>query len=303
MNKNFSIIKTNIGAEVGDTSTAFATLLGRFVNRRYFQILRAINWKNIQPDYTFDTVVGTQRYVLPNDFGKAVSCNDITNSSEIGAVSLESIYSTYGKITDSGEVERYAVLEDTIQSQPTSASVLAIVSSSASDTSQTIFIRGISGGIEVTESVSLTGTSSANSANSYTRVKSISKSATTAGSVTITANSAAVTVATIAAEELITRYKIFIAHYVPAEVITIALPYTIKPLPLNNDYDYPVIDIADLLEIGAMADAWRYKKFFSKAQALEIMFAQQLQDYIWEKENEPNEIKQFVPQGYSRDIY
>jgi len=303
MNKNFSNIKTNIGAEVGDTSSAFATLIGRFVNRRYFQVLRAINWKNIQPDYTFDTVDGTQRYVLPNDFGKAVACNDITNHQEIGATTLEEIYSTYGYITGSGDVERYAIVEDMVKAQPTSSSVLAIVSGSTSDTTQTIFIRGISGGSEVTESVTLTGTTPVNSVNSYTRIKAISKSAVTVGTVTITSNSAAVTNAVIAPEELITRYKVFVAHYVPAEVITIALPYIVKPLPLSNNYDYPVIEIADLLEIGAMADAWRYKKFFSKAQALEVMFAQQLQDYIWEKENEPNEIKQFIPQGYSRDIY
>lgn len=301
MNKNFSNIKTNVGAEVGDTSTAFATILGRFANRRYFQILRAINWRNIRPDYTFDTVVGKQNYVLPNDFGKEIACNDTTNNQEIGRKSLEEIYSTFGTIADSGEVERYAIIEDTVQDQPSSASVLAIVSGSASDISQTIFIRGISDGVEVTESVSLTGTTPANSTNSYTRVKAISKSAATVGKVTITSNSAAVTLAVIAPSELITRYKIFVAHYVPAEVITIALPYIINPLPMSNDYDYPVIEISDLIELGTIADAWRYKKNFGKASAIEVMFAQQLQDYIFSQENQPNEIKQFVPQMYSRE--
>lgn len=303
MNKNFGNIKTNVGAEVGDTSTAFATLIGRFANRRYFQILRAINWRNIRPDYTFDTVNGTQNYVLPNDFGKEVACNDTTNSQEIGRKSLEELYSTYGSISGSGEVERYAIIDDVVQAQPTSTSVLAVVSGSASDTTQSVFVRGISGGVEVSETLTLTGTTPLNTSNSYTRIKSITKSAATTGKVTITSNSAAVTIAVIAPEELITRYKIFIAHYVPAEIITIALPYIVNPLPLNSNYDYPVIEVSDLIEIGTLADSWRYKKNFGKAGVFEVMFAQQLQDYIFNQENQPNEIKQFVPQGYSRDIY
>lgn len=301
MNKSFSTLKTNIGTEVQDTSSAFATIIGTFINRRYFQILRTINWKNVYPDYSFSTVVGTQRYVLPNDFGKAIACNDITNDVEISALSLEELYSTYKTIDDSGTVERYSILDDTVQAQPTSSSVLALVSSSAADTTQTVLIRGISGGVEVYESVTLTGTTPVNSTNAYTRVKAISKSAVTAGKVTITSNSAAVTVATIYGEELETRYKIFLAHYVPAEVIEISLPYIIKPLPLSQSYDYPVIDIGDLIEIGATADAWRYKRQFNKALVLENMFTAMLQTYIFDKENEPNEIKQFVPQMYSRE--
>ena len=301
MNKSFSVIKTNIGAEVIDTSSAFATIIGRFVNRRYFQILRSINWRNINDAYTFDTVVGTQRYVLPDDFGKEISCTDTTNSGELSKFQIDELYSTYKTITGTGSIERYAIVDSPVQAQPSAASTLSIVSSSASDTSQTILIRGISSGVEVYESVTLTGISAATSTNSYTRIKGISKSGATAGYVTITSNSAAVTNAVIPLETLETRYKILIIHYVPTSVSTIALPYIVNPLPLSQDYDYPVIDIADLIEIGAIADCLRYKRQFSKANAYEVNFTHQLNDYIFNKENQPNEVIQFSPQGYSRD--
>jgi len=301
MNKSFLTLKGNVGSEVMDTSTAFATLVGRFLNRRYFQVLRTINWKNINPDYTFNTVVGQQNYVLPEDFGKEISCSSTTTKEQISKFQLDELYGTYKDLNVAGIVERYAVIDSPVQAQPTASSVLAVVSSSASDTTQTVVIRGISGGVEMIESVTLTGTSSVNTTNAYTRVKAISKSASTTGKVTVTSNSAAVTLAVLSPEMLTASYKLAVLHYKPSELITIAMPYIIKPLPMTNDYDFPVIDIGDLLEIGAIADALRYKRQFAKANSYEIMFTQQLNDYIFDKENDPNEIKQFTPYTYTRD--
>ena len=50
------------------------------------------------------------------------------------------------------------------------------------------------------------------------------------------------------------------------------MPYHIKPLPLLSDNDYPIIDIADLLEIGAKADGWKYKRQFAKSREMEGQF-------------------------------
>jgi hypothetical protein len=299
--KSFSVMRGNIGSECQATDSAFATIIGRFINRRYFQVLRAINWNNIQPDYTFDTVASTQRYVLPDDFGKEVSCTETTNNTELARTTLEKMFSDFGDISDEGTVESYCIIEDCVKAHPSASSALAIVSASSADTTQTILVRGISGGVETYESVTLTGTTPANTSNSYTRIKGISKSAVTAGKVTITSNSGAVTQAVIPIETLETQYKLIILHYVPTSVITIALPYVIQPQPLSQTYDYPVIDISDLLEIGALADCWRYKRQFSKAQTMELMFGQQLQDYIWNKENQPNMIYQFIPTVFDRD--
>ena len=304
-NKSFSVLKENIGGEVQDTSTTFATIIGRFINRRYFQILRATNWKNIKPDYSFATVSGTQNYALPDDFGKEIACTDVTNKLGLAKNDLEELYRLYPEaLTAAGSAERYAIYTDVVKAQPTSASVLAIVSSSASDTAITVHIKGIANSVEVYESVTLTGTSAVNSANSYTSIKSISKSAASVGYVTITSNSAAVTNALIPRETLETRYKLIRLHYVPSSVATISLPYIIKPMPLSQTYDYPLLDIGDLIELGSIADAWRYKRQSTKSQQYEILFQQGLQDYIFEMENEPNQITQFSPTTFDKgDLY
>ncbi len=299
MNKSFSVIRGNVGGEIQDSSSAFSTLIGKFINRRYFQVLRSINWQNIQPDYTFSTVASTQRYVLPDDFSKEISC--ASDDTPLQKTTLEKLYEVYGDISDSGIVERYCIIEDCVQAQPTSTSILTIKSSSSADTTQTILVRGISGGVETYESVTLLGTSDATTTNSYTRIKGISKSAVTTGFVTIDSNTAVVTQAIIPKETLVTNYKLIILHNVPSSVTTIALPYITQPMPLSQDYDYPVVDVADILELGALADAWRYKRQFSKAQTLELLFTQNLVQYIFDKENQPNMINQFIPETFDRD--
>jgi hypothetical protein len=303
-NKTFTTMKSNVGSEVMDTSTAFATIIGRFLNRRYFQILRSINWKQINSAHTITLASGTQNYVLPNDFYKEVFVQDVTNNVGIEVVELDELYRYYGdSIADSGSVSRCCIYEDAVIAQPTSASKLAITSSSAADTTQTIQIRGIASGVEVYETQTLNGTAAVASTNSYTRITGISFSAVRAGTITITSNSAAVTNATIPLEMLDVRYKLMKFHYVPTAVATINVPYYIKPFPLSQDYDYPLIDIADLIEIGAIADAWKYKRQLAKAQMYELMFVQGLSDYIFDQENQ-NKVQQFQPATFDRgDLY
>ncbi len=296
-------METNIGQECQDTSSTFATIIGRFINRRYFQILRTINWINIQPDYTFATIANQQNYVLPDDFGKEISCADMTNGLTLRRMDLGELYKDYSDdVDDAGEVSRYVIYTDVVKAQPTSASVLTITSSSTADTTQTIMVRGISSGVETYETLTLTGSpATRNTTNQYTRIKGISKSVVTTGYLTVTSNSGAVTLALIPPEVLETRYKLIKLHYVPASAISIGLPYIISPLPLSQNYDYPVIDCADLIELGSLADVWKYKRQFSKSQSLEIMFNQQLQDLIFDQVNQPNQVHQFLPSVYDND--
>jgi len=302
VNKSFSDILSNVQNEITDTSTTIQGIIKNYINRRYFQILRATNWEYINDSYTFPTIAGTQNYVLPDDFGKPLVVRDATNNKEIKEIDYQALISkNISNFSSSGTPEQYSILEDKIQNQPTSSSILTIVSSSASDTTQSIFVRGISSGSETYETVALNGTSSASTTNSYTRIISISKDTVSSGIVTATSNSGAVTIVSISPVITTPFFKKIAFHYVPASVITISIPYYVKPSPMIDDNDYPIIDIADGIEIGAMADALRYKRQFAKASVFEGQFAQFLNDYIWEKENKPNQVQQFVPATFNRD--
>lgn len=302
MNKTFAQIVANIQNEIQDSTTSMESLIKVYVNNRYFQVLRQINWDAIRDDYTFSTVAGTAKYVLPDDFRKPLSVRDTTNGNELAETSLQKLISDYpSSLTSAGTVERYCLTIEPVQAQPTSASVLAIVSSSSADSTQTITVRGVSSAVEVYEEVALTGTSPVSTTNSYTRVISIGKSAETSGKITITSNSAAVTVAVISPETLTPRFNLIRLHYVPSTAVTIALPYYIKPLPMNSGYDFPVIGVGDLLELGGKADALRYKRQFQKASVFEAQFAAGVADYIFDQENKPNEVTQLMPSTFDPD--
>jgi len=92
----------------------------------------------------------------------------------------------------------------TIQiTQPSSASTLSILSDSSSDTTQHLIIEGIANGQETSEVVSLNGTSSVTSSNSYSYIKGLRLDKATSGTVTVKSNGGAVTNATFSAGDLL----------------------------------------------------------------------------------------------------
>lgn len=86
----------------------------------------------------------------------------------------------------------------------------------------------------------------------------------------------------------------------PASDITVKLPYVVKPTEMSDSSDTPVLDLEDLIEMGALADAWRYKRQFAKASTMEALFEKKLSYYIWEQENKQNQVKMFSPNVYDR---
>lgn len=212
MARDFSVIKTNIGNSVGDTSATTLSLIGVYVNRRYFQVLRSINWRYINEDYTVTLVAGTQDYALPADFATELYAVDITDGKELSAVSLQDLAQNYpGDLTTQGEVKRY-----------------------------TIF--------------------TSDNGSKYIRF-----------------------------------------HYVPSKAATVDLPYIVKPAALSNDTDEPILDLEDLLEVGATADIYRRKREFAKAKDMEVLFQQMISEYIWEHINQANVVHQFKPATFDRD--
>ena len=297
MNKTFADMKTNVGLELQDTSTAFSTMIGKFLNRRYFQCLRYINWDAISPAYTVTLVDGTQDYALPRDFGKAIYAVDSTNNITYEEVRFDDLAGDPSSIYQEGGADKYTIYESPVAVQPTAASAVTIVSTSASDTATTVTIRGTVGGIGRSETITLTGVTPAVGSLSFSHISAISKDATVGG-VTITCNSQ--TVAVMEPELKVVRYKLIRFMPIPSAAATVTIPYHILPLPLTNDDDVPVIDIDDCLEAGARADGWRYKRQGQKASVEEQNYQTLMSDYVYSLENKPNMVQQFKVQPYDR---
>lgn len=211
MGRDFSVIKTNVGNDIQDSTDSMATLIGRYVNRRYMQVLRAINFTYVNDDYTISVTSGTSSYALPADFKTEMYAIDTTNNTPLSRIEFQDLNRDYyNELTTAGKIARYIIFTDD---------------------------------------------SNAN------KIK---------------------------------------FHYTPDANCTVALPYIATPAELSADTDEPVLGLEDLIEIGATADAWRYKRQFQKASVLDMQFTQMFADFVWKMENNPNDTHQFIPTTLDR---
>lgn len=299
INRTYDTIRNNVGTNIQDTSSAMETRIAVYVNDIYFDFLRRINWRAIREDYSFTAT--DQDHVLPTNFGKELTAYDSTNKRKLNITTIEEeVKDDIGQLGSTGTVERYAIIDRKVIQQPPTAGTLTVDSTSASDTTQTFTIRGLNqDGIEVVEDNVLTGLADVTTSNQYSYIVSVSKSAATVGTVRFTR--AGTNIALMAPEMVDYNIKVVRLYATPATNITINMPYILKPLPLTNDYDVPIVDAADIIELGATMKAWQYKRQMGKAQEYKIMYEQGIQNIIWEKENSTTRYQEIGAVPYDRD--
>jgi len=302
INKLFTTMKTEVGDNVQDTSSASATIIGRYINEAYFEFLNRVNYSHVKPDYSFTTTASTRDYVLPEDFGKPLNAYDDSNNLSLKRIDYQRMLIDNVSSWDSnGTVEAYDILTLPVQNQPSSSSVITFTSSSSSDTTQTVHIKGMSSGVIIHEDITLNGTSDVSTTNSFTEILSITKSAATTGKITGTSNSAAVTVAIMSPSALDYKVKVVRLFQTPANTLTIKMPYFVVPYPLEDDYDSPVVDCANYLIQRATAKILRRKRQYDKAKDFDIEAEKVFQGIIWNKENQEDQIHELRPTPYSRE--
>lgn len=143
------------------------------------------------------TILGEEEYRLPYDWGDVgIFWHEAFGYPFImSPVTDNEFYNSVYTLDFSSKPELYRLWgEDGVSDQPTSASTLKIVSSSASDSSQTVRVEGLVSGLPDFEDFSLNGTTAVTGSKSFTRVDRVVKSATTIGRITVTSNSDNVTI-------------------------------------------------------------------------------------------------------------
>lgn len=296
-------MKSNVGTDIQDTSVSMLSLIGEYLNDRLVEILRRLNLLNTsRVGYSFSTSAGVEDYVMPDDFGKEISVYDKTNLRPLGRMDIQEWIRDFGTTQDvAGAVFNYLILDSPVKLQPSSAGTVTVVSSSASDTSgPVVYVKGIlADGTEDYETITLTGTSNATGTKSFARILMLSKSGVTVGAITVTRGSD--TLAVMARNRQASRYKIMRLISIPVGASTIELSYLQKIIQLSQDYDYPTVECEDVMEAGAKADGWRFKRQFAKAAEFEGIFEKRLANLAWDYENQPNQSHKFNPIPYSRE--
>jgi len=303
MNKSFSTIKSNIGTLVQDTSSAMDTNIGVWVNNRYRDIISRYDWDELVYNFSLTSTASVSAYALDEDVDRLMFVLDTTNDGYLAIDSEQQFYQeNYDTFDSTGTPERCFIKYDVVRSQPASAEKVTVKSSSASDTSQTVFVRGISSSSEVYESLLLSGTSVVSASNSYTRLLSISKSAETVGKVTIMENDASTVLSVLAMEQLESDYKQLHLHKIPSGTVVYHIKAGRRILPLSQDYDYPVIrEMADVIELGGVADALRYKRQFMKAREYEFLYEKAISEKLFKRVSQPGQVIMMNPSALNRD--
>ena len=298
INRTFKDIYSNVGSNVQDTSTNLQPIVKRYINDAYADILRRVDFRMVEDDYSLTT--SDQDNVLPYNFGKEIVVLDTTGNKELVYTDTQKYIKDYPTLAYvAGEVTAYDIIERGYITKPSATSTLSVVSSSGSDAGGTILIRGISDSVEIVEELTTTGTTPVVTSNSYSKVTSFSKSGVTVGKFTITSGSD--TLAVIPPQIVDYKVKILKLFQSPVSSITLQIPYNVEPQPLYNDYDVPLIDIADIIEMGATAKVLRYKRQYQKANQMDMQFEKLIVMYIFDKERNPNRNHFINVTAYSRE--
>ena len=112
-------MKTNTGSLIQDTSSGTATKILVWLNSKYKDIWRRVNWTAItDDDFTFESAVGTSLYDLPTDFEEELFLANIANGESIQRVTEGEFWrdrtgAHQADTIPNGTVRRYVILEET----------------------------------------------------------------------------------------------------------------------------------------------------------------------------------------------
>lgn len=236
--------------------------------------------------FTITTVANQSDYALSPlvDTSKIINFRDQTTPGHIQEVP-EQEFRTYDPgPTATGNAYLYRLKGfSPVQNQPTSASALSIVSSSASDTAVIINIQGLDGSnILVNETKTLTGTTPVSTTNSYSKLISISKDRISVGKVTITSNAAAVTNVVIAPKNRHVSHPIIALTNIPASVATLYYDFTMAVPDITADDDICVLpeQYHDVPELYAKARVFKHLNNPTMAQLTMSEFEQRIKDML-----------------------
>lgn len=303
-NKRYQDIYGAVQAEVRDTSSAFQTIAKRYTNDGYDEVLKRLIQANIVEQFrTFNltTTSGIRSYTAPFDMGEIVYANDSTNGRSLTIGTESELRDNYYKAINTTGVPFLIIprADSNMMVQPTQSTLIRVTSTSASDTSQMLFIRGISGSAEFYENLTYNGTSNVNSSNSYDYLLEAVKSAATVGKTTITYVSDSTTASIISPESYSERYKILELYYVPAGSYSYEIRYRrlIKPMSQNNDM--PIVDVSQGIEYFAIARSWEYKRQLQTATYFMNKFEAWYTEYVNQRSKNQVEVFDIIP--YSRE--
>jgi hypothetical protein len=193
-NWNFRELYYGVCEDVRDTS--LTVLAKRWSNEVVDDVMTRQPWSFAKREGHLLTTADTMLYSLPSHWDNITDFRQKDSLRDMEILSAVEFHQRIVKPTATGE-PYWAIYNGIVGYSQTPESLIGLVSTSAADTG-TVTVTGISGGWEQSESVTLTGITTAYTTKRYSRVISDVAGSAVTGTITIT-DDASRTLATIAA--------------------------------------------------------------------------------------------------------
>jgi hypothetical protein len=252
-----------------DATTLNATTQARlltFLNERQRRLLTLPGLRHLRDaTITVDSVASQPNYVLAN-IAKIQRFFETTNDRVLWEMSQQDYRLVQPDTTITGTPEAFVWLgQQAVATPPSDASSLFVTSTSAADTTQTVYVDGVvTGSYPASASVTLTGVTAVNLSTAlatWIRVDKFYLSAVGAGTITLHEDSGAGTeLARIPIGQTSTNYAGFALYPTPSAAITYAVDITRAITDLAQSTDVPVLpeDFHDVLLLGSLMDEYQH---------------------------------------------
>jgi len=250
------------GANDTSIQTATATRYADELNEAHRAILRQPGMEPLRfGTLTFASVAGTQQYALPvSGIARVNRVVDTTNRLALQAITMDFLRGTNpDPDNNQGTPWSYAPVGYVeAHTQPSAADSVVVHSSSASDTTQTVYLEGIvGGGYYRTATATLNGTSAASftpSTSNWTQITKFYLSAAPVGNITLHQTSTTGTeLSRILPQSTRAQFYSVLLNPEPSDAITYTFDFLRSIPDMSNDTDEPLLpaDFHDLLLDGA----------------------------------------------------
>lgn len=316
-NDTYKRIQVRAMAIVQNTSTSTTNandLLPKvkdWCRTRYDRIMRSFPWNELTRTYSLSVTTAARDYALRYDLENIIKIWDATHGQELIEQTVQDYVRFVAPIEEvagnvqTGQVDKYVDIgSKSVSALLSTADKVQVLSTSASDVSPMVIrITGEVSGIQVSESLTLTGTTAVDSTNTYDSGAELVVSAGTsdgtlqdlAGVVTVREKTTSSNVlAKLAPNERAPYYKWIRLSPTLASAFTANIWYKKRWMPLVNDNDVPLIPCANELVEGIVSDALWEDGQEGAAQAQESKFAKSVTE-LWFSRRPKNLITQMVP--------
>lgn len=208
------------------------------VNRAIARVWNHKSWSFKSRSDTLALTASTASYPLPKLVGEPYSTISSLHPYKVFPISKH-LFDLYVPNPTATGNPYFMILSEMrgVTTQLSSASTIGAVSSSASDTTQKVLVKGIVSGEEDYEELTLNGTTQVTTTKSFSSIQSITKSATTAGRVTITSTGDSSTLLVLSPIDQTARLRQATFYPTPSASATITIHHFRLPPFLTHAYE------------------------------------------------------------------